>query len=147
MHVCTCKTARDERHFPRATSIVARSRLIVSSSSSRRSNTDYALLVFISKYLYVGFSYPFICMLATWRSSGDAAGSRSSEPSDRGRRWRALRRITITPTMITTKTVMPPTAIPSGTAALKLLTPFTGAFWMYGCNNQQTIKLRIKTQT
>lgn len=50
------------------------------NSLSFHKNNYFLVLVFNSKYLQVGFSQPFICILATCRSSGEAAGSISAKP-------------------------------------------------------------------
>ena len=74
----------------------------------------YLLLLFglASKYLYVGFSYPFICMFATCRSSGDAAGSTSTNPWVTGCRCGVLFRSIMMATMMMTNTATLPMAIP-----------------------------------
>ena len=84
---------------------------------------------FASKYLYVGFSYPFICILVTWRSSTDAFCATSTNPRLLGVIERC-RRIT-TPTMMTIKTVMLPMTMPSVLPVWTALAPFIASFFTY----------------
>lgn len=68
-----------------------------------------------SKYLYVGFSYPFICMLATCLSSGEAAGSTSTNPCVIGCLLDLFLSITTATTMMINTATLPmaiPTTLP-----------------------------------
>ena len=77
-----------------------------------------------SKYLYVGFSYPFICMLATCLSSGEAAGSTSTNPCVIGCLLFLFLSIT-TATTIMMKTATLPIAIPTTFPVLYFDTAWT----------------------